>query len=554
MKEEDFFDELNIALDNYSNYDKFLLAGDFNIEEGEEVLDDFLSSRGVRNLVKEPTCFKILNNRSCIDLLLTNSYRSFQNTTVVTTGLSDFHKMSVTVLKNTFPKAPPKIIEYMNYKNFNAHAFRKDLRLNLSEMTDYGDFEKEFLKILNKHAPTKKKVVRANDKPYITKALRKAIMFRSSLKNKYMRYKTLDSQRAYKKQKNYTNRLLKKEKKRYFGKIDLSNLTDNKKFWQTMKPLMGNSNNGVRKINLVENNEVIANDEEIAETFNEFFINTVSNLELSQNSHITNDSEHLVDPVEKAIFKFKDHPSIIEIRKHVKNSNRFSFTNISESDMLKQIERLNTKKSGTFGNIPIKMLKEFKFEVLKPLTQIWNNTIINNNKYPSKLKLADITPLHKKLEAILKENYRPVSLLPAVSKIFERIMQDQMKIYIDKYLSPYLCGYRKGFSSHYALIAMIEKWKNTLDEVGGKIGAILMDLSKAFDTINHELLIAKLGAYGFENNALHTLLGYLSNRWQRTKVNTSFSNWLELISGVPQGSVVGPFLFKSISMIYSTYY
>ena len=152
----------------------------------------------------------------------------------------------------------------MNYKNFNAHALRKDLRLNLSEMTDYGDFEKEFLKILNKHAPTKKKVVRANDKPYITKALRKAIMFRSSLKNKYMRYKTLDSQRAYKKQKNYTNRLLKKEKKRYFGKIDLSNLTDNKKFWQTMKPLMGNSNNGVRKINLVENNEVIADDDEDA--------------------------------------------------------------------------------------------------------------------------------------------------------------------------------------------------------------------------------------------------------------------------------------------------
>ncbi len=165
-------------------------------------------------------------------------------------------------------------------------------------------------------------------------------------------------------------------------------------------------------------------------------------------------------------------------------------------------------------------------------------------KFPSKLKLADITPLYKKLEAIYKENFRPVSLLPVVSKIFERIMQKQMRDYIDRYLSPHLCGYRRGYNSQYALVAMIEKWKRSLDGVGGKFGAVLMDLSKAFDTINHELLIAKLGAYGFNNNSLHIVLDYLSDRWQRTKVNTSFSGWLELLCGVPQGSVLGPLLFN----------
>ena len=187
--------------------------------------------------------------------------------------------------------------------------------------------------------------------------------------------------------------------------------------------------------------------------------------------------------------------------------------------MIKQIEVLNTKKSGTFMNIPTQKLKDAKEEIAKTLTLIWNEEILVNMKFPSKLKLADIIPLYKKLEAIYKQNYRPVSLLPVVSKIFERIMEKQMKAFINKHLSSHLCGYRKGYNSQYALIAMIEKWKKSLDRIGGKMGAVFMDLSKAFDTINHELLIAKLEAYGFGNTALHIVLDYLSDRWQRTKVN-----------------------------------
>ena len=168
----DFFEQIGLALDVYSTYDKFLLAGDFNTEEEVDTLEDFLLEHNAKNLVKEKTCFKSFDNPSCIDLFLTNSHQSFQNTTTVATGLSDFHKMVVTVLKTTFPKAPPKIIHFRDYKHFNIHVFRGELKLGLCNISNYAEFEEIFLKILNKHAPSKRKVVRANDKPYMTKTLR----------------------------------------------------------------------------------------------------------------------------------------------------------------------------------------------------------------------------------------------------------------------------------------------------------------------------------------------------------------------------------------------
>ena len=159
------------------------------------------------------------------------------------------------------------------------------------------------------------------------------------------------------------------------------------------------------------------------------------------------------------------------------------------------------------------------------------------------MKLADISPIFKKEDATKVENFRPVSVLPAPSKIYERVIQNQFGKHIEVHLSPYLCGYRKGYSAQHALLALIEKWRASLDKKGFS-GAVIMDLSKAFDTINHDLLIAKLHAYCVSKPALKLLKSYLSNRFQRTKINTSFSSWTELLLGVPQGSVLGPLLFN----------
>ena len=117
------------------------------------------------------------------------------------------------------------------------------------------------------------------------------------------------------------------------------------------------------------------------------------------------------------------------------------------------------------------------------------------------LKLANVTPIFKKGDPTSVKNYRPVSVLPNVSKFFERIMLKQILEQMNKYLSQNLCGYRKGFSTQTALTMLLEKWKKILDD-NWYAGVVLMDLSKAFDTINHEPLIAKLCAYDFSKQAL----------------------------------------------------
>ena len=175
----------------------------------------------------------------------------------------------------------------------------------------------------------------------------------------------------------------------------------------------------------------------------------------------------------------------------------------------------------------------------------YNNAYFNNAlsslQYPNGLKYADVTPVFKKDDKSDKSNYRPISILPNLSKVYERIMQNQIYPYLNKIFSKYQCGFRKGFSAQHCLIAMIEKWRQSLNS-DGQAAAVLTDLSKAFDCIDHELLIAKLNAYGFDNSSLTFIYSYLSGR---TKIDSSFSCSAEILFGIPQGSILGPFLFNA---------
>ena len=163
--------------------------------------------------------------------------------------------------------------------------------------------------------------------------------------------------------------------------------------------------------------------------------------------------------------------------------------------------------------------------------------------FPSPLKSAEIRPIHKKGDVTDKGNYRPISLLPAMSKVFERILFDQINTHFSNIFSPFLCGFRSGHSTQHAILNILLKWQKCLDEKG-IVGTVLMDLSKAYDCLSHELLIAKLAAYGFSKKSLRLVYSFLKGRKQRVKIGKNVSNCLELIQGVPQGSILGSILFN----------
>ena len=133
--------------------------------------------------------------------------------------------------------------------------------------------------------------------------------------------------------------------------------------------------------------------------------------------------------------------------------------------------------------------------------------------------------------------------MPHVPKVTERVMYIQIENFKENKLSKLLTGFRKNHSTQYCLVNMLEKWKNTLDK-GGFVSAIFMDLSKTFDTMDHDLFISKLGTYGFQEDALVFMKCYFPNRQQCVRVNSNFSMWEEIISGVPQGSILGPLLLN----------
>ena len=288
---------------------------------------------------------------------------------------------------------------------------------------------------------------------------------------------------------------------------------------------------------LVEDNKIVREEEIIANIMNNYFTNITTHLKLKPTK---------IDPkanLESITDTFQNHESVQRIKlANFPSESSLKFNSVSELDVKKEIFNLSSKKV----DIPANILKISINGYLSELTILINNCL-KEGVFPNDLKLADIKPIFKMEDSLNKENYRPASILPHLSKVFERILYKQINSFMKNKFSSYLCGFRKNNNAQYSLLKMIENWKKQLGN-SEKVGLIFMDLSKAFDTINHSLLLTKLKTHGFSNQALRLLQSYLCNRFQRSIINSSFSSWNEVITGVPQGSILGLLLFRDNSL------
>ena len=434
--------------------------------------------------------------------------------------------------KSKQPKlAEKQFIRVYNKKNkANFQKYLQDTNNweTFNRLSDCNDATEEYFKVVNKGfelnfplKPLSKK--RSKNKSWFTAGLHKSCRTKFKLYKKYLNKPNVKNKEKYNKYKNLYNRLIKVAKEQYYNELITGTKSSIYKLWEIFGPIVNPSKakNSTKISKLLVNDKITYNERDIAECFNAYFCNIGTSLAQKIPETNINPGNYLSPPILNSIY----------------------LDPITEDELCTLVSKLNHKKSVGPNDIPIKIFKQSIKELKGPILKIMNLSF-ENGIFPNILKIAKVIPLFKKSDPLKTENYRPISILSYISKILEKLMHKRIYSFLQHYHVPLSVqfGFRPNHSTNLALIEILEILNQALDKGEWTLG-IYLDLSKAFDTVNHEILKQKLLNYGIRGEAFNWFSSYLSNRSQYVQIGKIKSRTKTISTGVPQGSVLGPLLF-----------
>lgn len=479
-------------------------------------------------MIKQPTR-TTRESSTLIDIIGTTQKQNILKSSVIKTSLSD-HDMVGCVRKMHNIKFKPRTITCRNYKHFTADSFKTDIgNLSFPDYCSFTDINNAwshwknlFMSVVNKHVPLINKKVRGRETPWINSKIKNIMKERDHFLNKARVSKSELDWSNYRRLRNAVTREIRNAKGLYHRNLLEENLDKPSKFWKAIKKLVPNENTSVRNttIQIKDDDKITDNSYTTANAFCDFFCNLTKRMAAEFGSYAFN--------------------NVITLQK---SKNEFHFIPVLASSVLRHLNMLKVCKSTGIDGIPAKLLKVVASEIYVSLTDIINLSLSTGN-IPDEWKVAKVIPVYKSGPRDNPENYRPISVLPALSKILEREVHIQLCKFIDKHnlLSPFQCGFRKNYSCETAVIYLTDSVRINADR-GLLTGAAFIDIKKAFDTVNHEYLLRKLFNFGLTDTEINWFGDYLSGRTQRVSIDGVLSYSGEITAGVPQGSILGPLLF-----------
>lgn len=479
-------------------------------------------------LITDPTRITS-TSKTLIDVIFANDTSRIKMSGVSHISISD-HSLIYTIRKIAIPtKNRHKYITTRDFRNFNPNKFRADLRtmpwssINTCESPeDMVDiWQRLFTTVADVHAPVRIRRVRNKRSPWLSTYIRELIVKRNKLKKQAILNNSPESWIEFKKFRNFVNNEIRQAKENYYHSQIQENAGNAKAIWKTINQLMHRKKTSNTSINEIKiDGKSFTEPADLCEILNDHFINIGPNL-----TSTISESEH----------SFESYLTSA--------TSAFCLKPTSENVVLNLLKRLPIHKATGLDNISSRLLKESASVISNSLTLIINKSF-ESGIFPSYWKIGKVFSLFKSGDTTNRQNYRPISILPAISKVCERIVYDQLYDYLSKnnLLNKYQSGFRSLHSTVTALLDATNEWYLNIDK--GHLNLItFLDLAKAFDTVSHDILLKKLKFYGIYGTTLDWFTSYLSNRKQCCLVEGCISKFQKIQCGVPQGSILGPLLF-----------